>query len=99
MLWVQVRPGDVHADLLPAGETAKTEAWVVLDASTESRIYAGLKPHTTVDDLRRALINWTVANQLEWFTSKSGDAVFLPVWTVHSLRGNAVVFRFSRTAT
>lgn len=46
MLSVQVHPGDAHANLLPAGETAKTEAWVVLEAGTESHIYVGLKPHT-----------------------------------------------------
>ena len=55
MLSVQVHPSDAHTDLLPAGETGKTEAWVVLEAGTESRIYAGLKPGTTADDLRRAL--------------------------------------------
>jgi hypothetical protein len=47
MLSVQVHPSDAHKDLLPAGETGKTEAWVVLEAGTESRIYAGLKPGTT----------------------------------------------------
>src|SRR5664280_3767923 len=55
MLSVQVHPGDAHTDLLPVGETGKTEAWVVLEAGTESRIYAGLKPGTTADDLRRSL--------------------------------------------
>jgi mannose-6-phosphate isomerase len=28
MLSVQVHPADAHTDLLPAGETGKTEAWV-----------------------------------------------------------------------
>jgi mannose-6-phosphate isomerase len=46
MLSVQVHPSDAHKDLLPAGETGKTEAWVVLGAGTASRIYAGLKPGT-----------------------------------------------------
>ena len=30
MLSVQVHPADTHTDLLPPGETGKTEAWVVL---------------------------------------------------------------------
>ncbi len=50
MLSVQVHPTVANADLLPAGETAKTEAWVVLEAGPKSRIYAGLKPGTTADD-------------------------------------------------
>jgi DNA-binding NarL/FixJ family response regulator len=43
MLSVQVHPRKENTNLLPAGETAKTEAWVVLEAAKESRIYAGLK--------------------------------------------------------
>src|SRR3984885_11945738 len=39
MLSVQVHPTDP--------ETAKTEAWVVLEAGIRSRIYAGLQPGTT----------------------------------------------------
>ena len=47
MLSVQVHPSDRQTDYLPAGEHGKTEAWVVLEAGPESRIYAGLNPGTT----------------------------------------------------
>ncbi len=96
MLSVQVHPSDAHADLLPAGETGKTEAWVVLEAGPESRIYAGLKPGTTADDLRRALTNDTVADHLVCFTPKPGDGVFIPTGTVHSLGGDVGVMVFSK---
>jgi mannose-6-phosphate isomerase len=92
MLSVQVHPSDRQTDLLPAGERGKTEAWVVLEAGPESRIYAGLKPGTTPDDLRRALANRTVADHLAAFTPRPGDAVFLRAGTVHSLGGGLVVF-------
>ncbi len=36
MLSVQVHPADTHTDLLPAGETGKTEAWVVLEAGPKA---------------------------------------------------------------
>src|SRR5664280_845505 len=42
LLSLQVHPSDDRKDLLPAGETGKTEAWVVLEAGAKSRIYAGL---------------------------------------------------------
>jgi mannose-6-phosphate isomerase len=32
MLWVQVHPTKANTNLLPAGETPKTEAWLVLEA-------------------------------------------------------------------
>ena len=98
MLSVQVHPADAHTDLLPAGETGKTEAWVVLEAGTESRIYAGLKPGTTADDLRRALTNGTVADHLVSFTPKPGDGVFLPAGTVHALGGDIVVFEVQQNS-
>ncbi|MGA3024078.1 MAG: type I phosphomannose isomerase catalytic subunit [Bryobacteraceae bacterium] len=82
----------------PAGETGKTEAWVVLEAGTKSRIYAGLKPGTTEADLRLALTNGGVADQLACFTPKPGDAVFLPAGTVHSLGGDIVVFEVQQNS-
>jgi mannose-6-phosphate isomerase len=98
MLSVQVHPADTHTDLLPAGETGKTEAWVVLEAGPESRIYAGLKPGTTADDLRRGLADGTVADRLACFTPKPGDGVFIPAGTVHTLGGGVVVFEIQENS-
>ena len=90
-LSVQVHPSDQQAKYIPAGESGKTEAWVVLEAGAKSRIYAGLRPATTTDTLRQALANGTVADQLASFTPKPGDGIFIPAGTVHSL-GDVVVF-------
>jgi mannose-6-phosphate isomerase len=97
MLSLQVHPADARKDLLPAGETGKTEAWVVLEAGTKSRIYAGLKPGTTADDLRRAVAGGVVADNVASFTPKQGDSVFLPAGTVHSL-GDVVVFEIQENS-
>jgi mannose-6-phosphate isomerase len=91
MLSVQVHPSDQQTDYLPAGERGKTEAWVVLEAGPESRVYAGLKLTTTADDLRRAIANRSLADHLASFKPKLGDGVFLQSRTVHSL-GDLVVF-------
>jgi mannose-6-phosphate isomerase len=98
MLSVQVHPSDAHTELLQAVETGKTEAWVVLEAEAESRVYAGLKPGTTAEDLRRALTNGTVADDLVCFTPKRGDGVFLPAGTVHSLGDGVVVFEVQQNS-
>src|SRR6202167_470097 len=63
MLSVQVHPTKANTDLLPAGETAKSEAWVVLEGGGQSRVYAGLKVGTTAADLRRSLANGTVVEK------------------------------------
>ena len=98
MLSVQVHPTPTNTDLLAAGETAKTEAWVVLEAATNSRIYAGLKPTTTATNLRQALANGTVADRLAYFTPKPGDAVFIPAGTVHTLGDDVVVFEIQQNS-
>jgi mannose-6-phosphate isomerase len=98
MLSVQVHPTKANTNLLPAGETPKTEAWVVLEAGTQSRIYAGLKTGTTEADLRMALTNGTVADHLASLTPKPGDAIFLRAGTVHSLGGDLVVFEIQQNS-
>ena len=85
-LSVQVHPKDGQTRYIPAGESGKTEAWVVLEATPASRIYAGLKSGTTQNDLERALASQTVAELLASFAPSVGDAILLPAVTVHSLR-------------
>ena len=98
MLSVQVHPSDSKKDYLPVGEHGKTEAWVVLEAGPDSRIYAGLKPGTTADNLKQSLTNGTVADHLSYFTPKPGDGVFIPAGTVHSLGGDVVVFEVQQNS-
>jgi len=90
-LSVQVHPSDGQTKYIPEGETGKTEAWVVLEAGPQSRIYAGLKPGTNEIDLRKALTDGTVAERLACFCPKPDDAVLIEAGTIHSL-GDVVVF-------
>jgi mannose-6-phosphate isomerase len=98
MLSVQVHPSDVHPELIPAGDTAKTEAWVVIEAGNGSRIYAGLKAGTTAGDLRRSLATGTIADHLVGIVPKPGDSVFIPAGTVHTLGGDVVVFEIQQNS-
>jgi mannose-6-phosphate isomerase len=98
MLSVQVHPSDLQRNYLPAGDHGKTEAWVVLEAGPDSRIYAGLKPGTTAENLKQSLTNGTIADHLSYFTPKPGDGVFIPAGTVHSLGGDVVVFEVQQNS-
>ncbi|MBX2981429.1 MAG: class I mannose-6-phosphate isomerase [Flavobacteriales bacterium] len=90
-LSVQVHPSDTQVDYLPSGESGKTEAWVVLEAGKDARVYAGLVPGSDLDTLQSALANGTIADQLAYFTPKPGDAILIPAGTVHTMR-DVVVF-------
>jgi mannose-6-phosphate isomerase len=98
LLSVQVHPSDGQTSHLPADETGKNEAWVVLEAGPEGRIYAGLQPGSTPGSLRRALSDAAIGAQLAGFTPNAGDAIFLPAGTVHSLGGDVVVFEVQQNS-
>ena len=98
MLSVQVHPSDRQSNYLPAGEHGKTEAWVVLEASPESRIFAGLIPGTSAEDLQQAIRNDKVADKISHFIPKPGDGIFIPAGTVHTLGGGVVVFEVQQNS-
>ncbi len=98
MLSVQVHPLDRQTDNIPEGGHGKTEAWIVLDAGPESRIYAGLKPGTTEKDLRQALKNESVADFIASFKPKPGEGFFIPGGTVHSLGKDVLVFEIQQNS-
>ena len=98
MLSVQVHPSDEHPELIEAGDTGKTEAWVVVEAEKGSHIYAGLKPGTSAARLRESLVDGAVADQLVGIDPKPGDAVFIPAGTVHTLGKGVVVFEVQQNS-
>jgi mannose-6-phosphate isomerase len=98
MLSLQVHPSDSPSNLIPTGDTAKTEAWVVIEAEEGSQIYAGLKPCTTAGSLRESLNDGTIAEHLVSICPKAGDAVFIPAGTVHSLGKDVVVFEVQQNS-
>ncbi|HEX4146023.1 MAG TPA: type I phosphomannose isomerase catalytic subunit [Pirellulales bacterium] len=90
-LSVQVHPNDALAARLRPGEQGKTEAWVILSAEPDARIYAGLRPGITPADLRRHLEQGTVDECLHSFVPQPGDCLFLPAGTVHGVGGGVLM--------
>jgi len=91
MLSVQVHPPDDKTQLIPPGDTGKTEAWVVLEAEPGSRIYAGLKPGTSAADLA-SLSQHTVEDHLASFAPVRGESVLITAGVVHALGDGVLVF-------
>jgi mannose-6-phosphate isomerase len=98
LLSVQVHPSDQLARALLSNESGKTEAWVVLDAESTGRIYAGLSPGTTRDDLERHLDAGTVAECLHTFNPQPGDCLLLSCGTVHAAGGGILVAEVQQTS-
>jgi mannose-6-phosphate isomerase len=98
MLSVQVHPSEDPSELIPAGDTAKTEAWVVIEAEEGSKIYTGLKSGTTAGILKDSLDDGTIMEHLVSIAPKTGDAVFIPAGTVHTLGNGVVVFEVQQNS-
>jgi mannose-6-phosphate isomerase len=96
-LSVQVHPSDGANELLPVGDTGKTEAWVVLQVGPEARVFAGLKSFTSGAALLQDIVAGTVADDLASFIPAPGDTVLIPAGAVHSLR-DVVVFEVQQNS-
>jgi len=84
-LSVQVHPDDEFARQFDPTENGKTEAWVIIDAAPDSRLYVGLKDGVTEQDLRAALESDTVETLLHTINVQAGDCIFVPAGTVHAI--------------
>lgn len=97
-LSVQVHPDATAVKTLWPGEGSKTEAWYVIDAQPESRIYAGLLPGIGPEQLRRAVGDGRAAECLHSFVPKAGDCLFLPAGTVHAVGGGVLMAEIQETS-
>jgi mannose-6-phosphate isomerase len=91
LLSVQVHPDDQKAMKLSGERFGKTEAWVVLSAAPEGRIYAGLKPGVDRARLEEALARGQVADCLHSYSPSPGDCLFLRAGTVHAVGGGVLM--------
>ena len=100
MLSVQVHPSDSKVNLIPeGGKSGKTEAWIVLEAASGSRVYAGLNPGATATDLR-ALSEQTVNTYLPSFAPIRGQGVLIKAGGVQALSAmESSSSRSSKTVT
>jgi mannose-6-phosphate isomerase len=91
LLSVQVHPSDALAPRLAGEPLGKTEAWVILDVSPGGRVYAGLRPGVTRQDLERHLEAGTVDQCLHELLPRPGDCLFYPAGTVHAVGGGVMI--------
>lgn len=98
LLSVQVHPDDATAQRMLGEPFGKTESWVVLHAEPSARIFAGLKPGVTRDELARRSRDGTVAECLHEFVPKPGDCLHIPAGTVHAVGGGVVMAEVQQTS-
>src|SRR6202041_3684035 len=86
-LSVQVHPDDDYAARheKAAGGRGKTEMWYALSARPGAEVFVGLKPGVTREAFRSAIAGGSAEGCLERVPLRSGDAVFVPAGTAHTI--------------
>ncbi|WP_096330680.1 type I phosphomannose isomerase catalytic subunit [Nannocystis exedens] len=85
-LSVQVHPDDRPDPARPGALLpGKEEAWIVLDADPGARLWAGVRPGVSRDDLARAAEDGDIVACLEEHVVTPGLVVLVPAGTVHAI--------------
>lgn len=97
-LSVQVHPNDQQARAVDPTENGKSEAWVIIDAAPESRVFVGLKHGINADSLRAAIKDGSLEDCLHSFKVTPGDCVFIPAGTVHAISEGILLAEIQQTS-
>jgi mannose-6-phosphate isomerase len=83
-LSVQVHPDDATAQKqgYPRG---KDEAWVILQAEPHASIALGTLNAMSKDELRRASLDGSIENLLDWKAVKKDDSFYTTAGTIHAI--------------
>ena len=84
-LSLQVHPDDVTAARHHPGHRGKTEAWYILSSRPGSRLWIGLHPGTTPEQLATALETGDIDSCVDSFEVRAGQCVIVPAGTIHAL--------------
>ena len=92
-LSVQVHPDDAYAAAheRAAGGVGKTEMWYAIRSRPGAEVLAGLKPGVTSESFRRAIAHGTAENCLEHMPLATGEAIFIPARTAHTIGAGIVL--------
>ena len=97
-LSLQVHPDDQQARRYNSADRGKTEAWVILEASPGSLIYAGLKPGTTLPVLQQAILAGRLLDFVHVFEARPGDCYLIPAGTVHAVGEGVLLAEIQQTS-
>jgi len=96
-LSIQVHPSDEQA-LARALPSGKEECWYILDAEPGATLGLGLKREVTPDALRKAALDGSIEELMNWRSVQTGDFFYVPAGTVHAIGGGLSLLEFQQNA-
>jgi len=95
-LSVQVHPDDRTAPLV--GGEAKSEMWVVLQATPDAHIYSGFRPGVNPEVFEAARRNGTIPSLLQRFPARPGMVFHTPGGRVHAIGAGCLLLEVQQNA-
>ncbi len=96
-LSVQVHPDDEKGRRL-AGDSGKTETWVILQSEPGSLIYAGLEQGVGRSEFAAAIRSGRVEPLLHRIEPKAGDCILIESGTVHAIGAGVLLAEIQQTS-
>jgi len=92
-LSIQVHPDDAYASKheMAAGGRGKTEMWYVVSANSGAQVLVGLKPGVDKRSFQEGLARQTLEDLFEVVPVHSGDTLFVPAGTPHTIGPRMVI--------
>ncbi|MBL8693852.1 MAG: class I mannose-6-phosphate isomerase [Planctomycetes bacterium] len=97
-LSVQVHPDDAAAARLGERDGGKNEAWLVVHAEPDARLWVGPAEGKTLADLEAAANAAQVVACLREIRPRAGDVVPIPAGTVHAIGAGLTICEIQQTS-
>jgi mannose-6-phosphate isomerase len=96
-LSIQVHPNDEQARARGLKQ-GKSECWYILEAEPNATLGLGLKRAVSADELRRAAVDGSIEQLMDWRPIRAGDFFFVPAGTVHAIGAGIALLEFQQNA-
>lgn len=89
-LSIQVHPDDAAAKAAGLAR-GKDECWLVLGADEGSELGVGLNAPASKDALRRAALDGSITEMVDWRAPQVDDFIYNPAGTIHAIGGGLTI--------
>jgi mannose-6-phosphate isomerase len=96
-LSIQVHPNDEQARARGLAH-GKSECWYLLNAEPGATIGLGLTRSLSRDDLRKAAVDGSIEELMDWRSVRAGDFFFVPAGTIHAIGAGISLLEFQQNS-
>lgn len=96
-LSIQVHPNDEQAQSRGLAQ-GKSECWYILAAEPDAVLGLGLNRELSKEELRKAALDGSIEQLMNWRSVRAGDFFFVPAGTVHAIGAGVSLLEFQQNA-